>query len=168
MVMALALFKHSCLRSPGEQLCHWLCGNRKMASLQILFSLISLMSSLSALISPEERWVICSCSACSEAVSCSQLTEMKEWDPSPSFLGSGTHLFAWEPICLSNPTLLFAKVIFCSFVKWNRWTMGSDLCHSCLKVKHWQCMGFHWHGMELREKQKRARWWIADLVWKLL
>lgn len=152
------------------------CGNWQMASLQILFSLIPLMSSLPALISPEERWAICSCSAYSEAGDAGGSGLLTaHWNEGVGSLS----LLPWfwrSSVCMGSQfasltqlrALLFAKVIFCSFVKWNWWTMGSDLCHSCLKVKHWQCMGFHWHGMELGEKQERAGWWIPDLVWKLL
>lgn len=122
-----------------------------MTSLQILFSLIPLMCSLSALTSPEAGWAICSCSACSDAGDAggswaghSSLRGESEIPLPPSLALALTCLHG-EPICLSNPTkaLLFAKAILCYFVKWNWCTMGSDLSHSCLKIKHWQCMAWN-------------------------
>lgn len=124
----------------------------------MLFFLIPLTSSLSALISSETKWAICSYILCSEVQdvdprgswACHRLLTHKSEIPlSPS---SALALCCMESQFTSLTYLKvlgFAKVIFCSFSKWNWCAMGSDLCQSWLKVED---------GMGTRAKQERAGW----------
>lgn len=108
------------------------------------------MSSLSALISSEARWAICSHSACSEA-----------WDGDPSWAGHSLLTLKMEillppprlwhlPVCTESQfasltqlkVSIFAKVIFCWFSKWDWCAVRSGLCQSWLKVKRWERMAW--------------------------